>query len=86
MQNKSIVCKKFSLVSQSSSLDDIISKSEYLLMQDEGGVRGGLKTAKLHRNTPKNRKPYRIFTRIPKPRVQVGHNMKADVSKTCDIF
>ena len=28
MQNKSIVCKKFSLVSQSSSLDDIISKSE----------------------------------------------------------
>ena len=51
-----------------------------------GGRKGGLKTAKPHRNTPKNRKPHRIFSRIPKPRVHVGHNMKADVSKTCDIF
>ena len=51
-----------------------------------GGRKGGPKTAKPHRNTPKNRKPHRIFSRIPKPRVHVGHNMKADVSKTCDIF
>ena len=51
-----------------------------------GGRKGGPKTAKPHRNTPKNRKPHRIFSRIPKPRVDVGHNMKADVSKTYDIF
>ena len=51
-----------------------------------GGRKGGPKTAKPHRNTPKNRKPHQIFSRIPKPRVHVGHNMKADVSKTCDIF
>ena len=51
-----------------------------------GGRKGGPKTAKPHRNTPKNRKPHRIFSRIPKPRVHVGHNMKADISKTCDIF
>ena len=50
------------------------------------GRKGGPKTAKPHRNTPENRKPHRIFCRIPKPRVHVGHNMKADVSKTCDIF
>ena len=54
--------------------------------QEGGGRKGGPKTAKLHRNTPKNRKPHRIFSRIPKPRVHVGRNMKADVSKTCDIF
>ena len=46
-----------------------------------GGRKGGPKTAKPHRNTPKNREPHRIFSRIPKPRVHVGHNMKADVSK-----
>ena len=50
------------------------------------GRKGGPKTAKPHRNTPKYRKPHRNFSRIPKPRVPVGHNMKADVSKTCDIF
>ena len=61
------------------------AKSVHLMVLG-GGRKGGLKTAKPHRNTPKNRKPHRIFTRIPKPRVQVGHNMKADVSKTCDIF
>ena len=55
-------------------------------LSHEGGVRGGPKTAKPHRNTPKNRKPHRIFSRIPKPRLHVGHNMKTDVSKTCDIF
>ena len=54
--------------------------------QFRGGRKGGPKTAKPHRNTPKNRKPHRIFSRIPKPRVHVGHNMKADVSKTCDFF
>ena len=53
---------------------------------NRGGRKGGPKTAKPHRNRPKNRKPHRIFSRIPKPRVHVGHNMKADVSKTCDIF
>ena len=30
-----------------------------------GGRKGGPKTAKPHRNTPKNRKPQRIFSRIP---------------------
>ena len=52
--------------------------------QNRGGRKGGPKTAKPHRNTPKNRKPHRIFSRIPKPHVHGGHNMKADVSKTCD--
>ena len=47
-----------------------------------GGRKGGPKTAKPHRNTPKNCKPHRIFSQIPKPRVHVGHNTKADVSKT----
>ena len=51
-----------------------------------GGRKGGPKTAKPHRSTPKNRKPHRIFSQIPKPRVRVGHNMKADISKTSDIF
>ena len=57
-----------------------------LTLAFRGGRKGGPKTAKPHRNAPKNRKPHRIFSRIPKPRVHVGHNMKADVSKTCDIF
>ena len=75
-----------------SALARLIARLYYLAhptktaMLSRGGRKGGLKTAKPHRNTPKNRKPHRIFTRIPKPRVQVGHNMKADVSKTCDIF
>jgi len=54
--------------------------------QKGGGCKGGPKTAKPHRNTPKNRKPHRIFSRIPKPHVHGGHNMKADISKTCGIF
>ena len=59
---------------------NVISVIQFVLRR-----KGGPKTAKPHRNTPKNRKPHRIFSRIPKPRVHVGHNMKADVSKTCDI-
>ena len=51
-----------------------------------GGRKGGPKTAKPHRNTPKNRKPHRIFSRILKQHVHGGNNVKADISKTCDIF
>ena len=51
-----------------------------------GGRKGGPKTEKPHRNTLKNRKPHRIFSRISKPRVHAGHNMIADVGKTYDTF
>ena len=65
---------------------NLVLNSEGQKNSGGGERKGGPKTAKPHRNTPKNRKPHRIFSRIPKPRVHGGHNMKADVSKTCDIF
>ena len=37
-----------------------------------GGRKGGPKTAKPHRNTPKNRKPHWTFSLIPKPYIQGG--------------
>ena len=61
------------------------AKSVHLMVLG-GGRKGVWKPQNRTEKRQKNRKPHRIFTRIPKPRVQVGHNMKADVSKTCDIF
>ena len=37
-----------------------------------GGRKGGLKTAKPHRNTLKNRKPHQIFSWILRPHIQGG--------------
>ena len=57
--------------SDDSEIDDYEEQSfEVLFIPDDagGGRKGDLKTAKPHRNTPKNRKPHRIFSRIPKPR------------------
>ena len=46
----------------------------------EGGVRGGLKTAKPHRNTLKNRKPHRIFPEYRNRTYMEAHYMKADMT------
>ena len=76
-QNKLILCLKKNTKTQvGMELPITITLSPGYL--HEGGVRGVRK--------PQNRTPHWIFSRIPKPRVHVGHNMKADVSKTCDIF
>ena len=37
-----------------------------------GGHKGGPKTTKPYRNTPKNRKPHRIFSQVPKPYMYTG--------------
>ena len=52
----------------------------------EGGVRGFRKPQNRTEIRQKTANRIGFFSRIPKPRVHVGHNMKADVSKTCDIF
>jgi len=52
----------------------------------EKAEKEGLKTAKPHRNMLKNGKSASDFSLIPKPHIHGGHNMKADISKTCDIF
>ena len=51
-----------------------------------GGRKGGPETAKPHRSTPKDRKPHRIFLEYRNRTYMEAYCMKADVSKTCDIF
>lgn len=58
LQTQSIHCTKIGV---------IVKARNIMWHQHRGGRKGGPKTAKLHRNTAKNRKPHRIFSWIPKP-------------------
>ena len=62
------------------------TKEVQISIRRGGGRKGGLKTAKPHRNTPKNRKPHWIFPQIPKPHEHGGPRYESGVSKTSDIF
>ena len=67
-------------------LEPTILGGQYYLNVVEAGVR---KVRKPQNRTEIRQKPQTasvFFSQIPKPHVHGGHNMKADVSKTCKLI